>query len=195
MCREGGAAAESHRVFLVILFSCNRFVNFADAFFEALLEIFESFGEAFDAFFELVAGHAVGGVHLVEGGLVHGDLFDLEVLGFRCVELAGKGALGSFKLAEKLGSDGEEIAACEFDNFAGVAEACAHDDGLVTKMFVVVVNRGDGLDTGVVRAGVVLTGVFLVPVENAADEWRDESDLSFCGCDGLMNAERRVMLQ
>ena len=94
-----------------------------------------------------------------------------------------------FELAEELGSDGEEVAAGEFDDLADVAEAGAHDHGLVAEILVVVVDRGDGLDAGVIGAGVVLAGVLLVPVEDAADEGRDQRDLGFGAGDGLVQAE------
>ena len=109
--------------------------------------------------------------------------------GFGGVELAGERAFGGFELAEELGRDGEEVAAGELDDLAGVAEAGAHDDGLVAEVLVVVVNRGDGLDAGVVGAGVVLAGVLLVPVEDAADEGGDEGDLGFGAGDGLVETE------
>ena len=49
----------------------------------------------------------------------------------------------------------------------------------------------DGDDAGIVGALVVLAGVFLVPVEDAADEGRDERDAGLgCG-DGLVQAEEQ----
>ncbi len=119
---------------------------------------------------ELVVGHAVFGVCLVEGGLVHGDLLDVQRLGVGGVELARQGALRGFELGEKFGRDGEKIAAGELRDFTNVAEAGAHDLRFVAELLVVVVDLGDGLDAGIVGTFVVLAGVGLVPVEDAADE-------------------------
>jgi hypothetical protein len=47
-----------------------------------------------------------------------------------------------------------------------VSETGAHDNGLVTVLFVVIENFLDGLDTRVVVAFVGLAGVLLVPDEN-----------------------------
>ncbi len=114
----------------------------------------------------------------------------VELLRVGGVELARERAFGGGELFEELGSDGEEVAAGEFFDLAGVAEARAHDDGLVAEFLVVVVDRGDGLDAGVVGAVVVAVGlVLLVPVENAAYEGRDEGGLGFGGGDGLVDAE------
>jgi hypothetical protein len=60
----------------------------------------------------------------------------------------GQVAFGRFELGEQLGSDGEQVAAGELGDLADVAEARAHDDGLVAELLVVVVDRGDGLDAG-----------------------------------------------
>ena len=105
------------------------------------------------------------------------------------IELARQGAFGGFELVEQLGRDGEQVAAGELGDLADVAEARAHDDGLVAEFLVVVVDGGDGLNAGVVGAVVVLAGVLLVPVENASDEGRDEGGLGFGGGDGLVEAE------
>ena len=47
-----------------------------------------------------------------------------------------------------------------------VAEGSAHDDGLVAVLFVVVEDLLYGLDTRVFVTLVVLSGGFLVPVED-----------------------------
>ena len=46
-------------------------------------------------------------------------------------------------------------------------------------------------DAGIVGAGVVLAGVLLVPVEDAADEGRDQRDLGLGAGDGLVQAEEQ----
>jgi hypothetical protein len=52
--------------------------EFADALGEHLFEVFQGLGEAFDSLFEFVVGHAVFGVHLVEGGFLHRYLLDVQ---------------------------------------------------------------------------------------------------------------------
>lgn len=47
-----------------------------------------------------------------------------------------------------------------------VTERGAHDDGLVVVLLVVVVDLLHGLDTWVIIALVVLSRVFLVPIED-----------------------------
>lgn len=56
---------------------------------------------------------------------------------------------------------------------------------------VVLVDLGDRLHTGVLGAGVVAVRlVLLVPVEDAADERRDEGHLGLGARDGLLEAEQ-----
>src|ERR1035441_434643 len=86
---------------------------------------------------------------------------------------------------------GEQVAAREFGDFADVAEAGSHHHRLVAEMFVVVVDGGDGLNARVVRAGVVLARVLLVPIENAADERRDQRDLRLRRRNCLVQAEEQ----
>jgi len=92
-------------------------------------------------------------------------------------------------LLEKVGGNGEVVAAGELGDLADVAEGGAHDDGLVVVLLVVVEDLDDGLDTGVVLGGVLLLGVGLVPVEDTADEGRDEVGTGLGGGDGLGQGE------
>lgn len=59
-------------------------------------------------------------------------------------------------------------------NFTDVAERSAHDDGLVAVFFVVVEDALHALDAGVLVGREVLLHRGLVPVEDAADERRNE---------------------
>ena len=47
-----------------------------------------------------------------------------------------------------------------------VAETRSHHDGLIAVLFVVIVDLLDGLNTGIVVALVILSSVFLIPVED-----------------------------
>lgn len=71
-----------------------------------------------------------------------------------------------------------------------VAEGGSHDDGLVAVDLVVVVDLGDGNNSGVVGSLVVAIGlVGLVPVEDATDERRDEGDTGLSAGNGLSETE------
>jgi hypothetical protein len=90
---------------------------------------------------------------------------------------------------EKTYGDGQVVAAGKLGDLAGVAERGTHDDGLVAVLLVVV---EDGLDAGNARVlllGVVLLGGSLEPVEDAADEGRDEVGIGLSGGDGLDGRE------
>lgn len=141
---------------------------------------------------ELVEGHLVGEELPAELGLVV-DVRNLVVgglgLGLLGREDLGDGLVGRLELLEELGGDGEEVAAGESGDLASVAERGTHDNGLVAVLLVVGVDVADRLDTGVSLGGVLLAGVLLVPVEDTADEGRDEGDLGLGGGDGLAEAE------
>ena len=76
-------------------------------------------------------------------------------------------------------------------DLADVAEARAHHHGLVAEFLEVVVDARHRLHAGIVGAVVVLAGVFLVPVENAAHEGRDERDAGIGRGNGLVQAEEQ----
>lgn len=81
--------------------------------------------------------------------------------------------------------DGEVVAASELSNLTGAAERGAHDNGLVAKLLVVLVDALDGGDARVLLLGVLLLVVGLEPVENAADEGGDEVGAGLGGANGL----------
>lgn len=71
-----------------------------------------------------------------------------------------------------------------------VSERGTHDDRVVTVLLVVVVDLGNRDNSGVGRSVVVTLGlVLLVPVEDTSDEGRDEGDLGFGTCNGLLESE------
>ncbi|RUS24477.1 hypothetical protein BC938DRAFT_473523 [Jimgerdemannia flammicorona] len=94
------------------------------------------------------------------------------------------------ELSEQIGADGKEIAPSELLDLAHGAEGRTHDDGFVTVLLVVVVDLGDGMDTGVLVLIVVLAGGLLVPVKDTADEGRDQGDTSLSASDGLKSARK-----
>jgi len=171
--------------------STSRHLSLLDLLAEDLLEGDGVSGELADTLGELVHGHGVLVEVEAEESLVLevalllnlklGDVLGLELLGNRV------GAV--VHLLEKIGGDGEVVAAGELGDLAKVAEGGAHDDGLVVVLLVVVEDLDDGLDTGVVLSGVLLLGVGLVPVEDTADEGRDEVGTGLGGGDGLREGE------
>ena len=102
------------------------------------------------------------------------------------------GAVDSFQLFEEVGGDREQVAAGKFEDFLFVAERGAHDLGLVAEFFVVIVDFGDRFDAGIFGGRVGGDAfVFLVPVEDAADERGDEGGFGFGAGDGLGKAEHQ----
>jgi len=72
-----------------------------------------------------------------------------------------------------------------------VTERGTHDDGPVSVLLVVVVDLADGLNTRVLLVLVSRSGlVLLIPVQNAANEGRDESDTSLGTSNSLAEAEQ-----
>lgn len=81
--------------------------------------------------------------------------------------------------------DGQIIAASKLGDLALVSETCSHDDGLVTIFLVVVEDGLHAAHTWIFLGRVVFLHGGLIPVENSANERRDEVGTSFCGRDGL----------
>ena len=72
-----------------------------------------------------------------------------------------------------------------------VTERSTHDDGLVPVLLVVVVDLADGLNARVILIFVGGSGlVLLVPVQDTADEGRNEGDTSFGASYGLAETEQ-----
>ena len=60
------------------------------------------------------------------------------------------------QLSQQFGRDGESVTASQSENLARVAEAGAHDDGVVPVLLVIVVNLSDGQHSGVLLSFVRL---------------------------------------
>ena len=128
-----------------------------------------------DAFGEFVGRHGVFVEHPTEGFFIHRDFFDVRFGSLGGVEFFDDWLSGFLKFLEQLGRDGEEVAAGEFADLAGVAEAGAHHLCVVAEFFVVVENPIHRLHAGILGALVFFSGLGLVVVVNAADEGRDEA--------------------
>ena len=89
-------------------------------------------------------------------------------------ELRGQRALVVGELAQQLGRDGQPVAAGQRLDLAGVAERGAHHYRLDAIVLVIGVDRRDRGDAGIGLAGVRAAAGLDVPIEDAADERRDE---------------------
>ena len=156
---------------------------------DLLFELDDVFGEFADPFGELVGCHGVIAEEIAERFFVDDDSVDRGR--GSGVEFSRDGTGGGGELFEEFGSDGEQIAAGELEDFATVAEARSHDLGLVAELFVVVVDLRDGDDAGVFLGRVLFAGAFLVPVEDAADEGGDEGRFGFSAGNRLREAEEK----
>src|SRR5690606_15466741 len=145
-----------------------------------------------DALGGLFGGHGVFVHGEAEGLFVEGDLLEVGGGGRGGVEFFGDGGIGLGELGEQGGGDGRQVAAGQLQDLAGVAEGGAQDLGFVAEFFVVGVDLGDGDDAGVGGAGIVGGGVLgFIPVEDAADEGRDELHAGLGAGDGLGEGEEQ----
>ena len=72
-----------------------------------------------------------------------------------------------------------------------IAERSTHDDGPVSVLFVVVEDLANRLNARVILVFVSGSGlIFLVPVQDTADEGRNESNASFGTSDSLAETEQ-----
>jgi hypothetical protein len=168
-----------------------RHLSLLDLLAEDVLEGDGVGSELADTLRELVDGHGVLVEVEAEEGLVLevALLLDLELGDVLSLELLGNLVGAVVELLEEVGGDGEVVAASELGDLAEVTERGAHDDGLVVVLLVVVEDLNDGLDTGVVGSVVLLFGVGLVPVEDTADEGRNEVGTGLGGGNGLGKGE------
>lgn len=154
---------------------------------ELLLELGGIGSKLADTLGQLLSGHGILVQLPAEGSLVEGDLGVL--LGRRGsdlgAQLALEGLVRLLELLQEVGRDGQEIASGQLLNLANGTERGAHDDGLVAVLLVVVVDLGDGDNTGILSANVLLLVGGLVPVEDTADEGRDQSNLGLGASNSL----------
>ncbi|ENN87512.1 hypothetical protein RHSP_43945 [Rhizobium freirei PRF 81] len=149
----------------------------------------EILGEGADAFGELLGCHRVFVHHPAEGLLVDRDLFDRTLVLRR--ELALQLAFVLGKIVEQVRADRQSVATGQRFDFAGVAERGAHDDRLDVVGLVVVVDVAHRDDARIFLSRVILAGRLLVPVEDAADEGRDQECLGVSAGNSLRLAEQQ----
>jgi hypothetical protein len=85
--------------------------------------------------------------------------------------------------------DCEIVDASQFSNLPNATEAGSHDNSLVSKLLVIVENVLHTLHAWVFTGRVSLAGAGLVPIENTANEWRNEECTGFSTSDGLDKRE------
>lgn len=148
-------------------------------------------GELADALGELVHGHGVLVEVEAEVTLVRQVALLLNVQ--RCsrlrLQLLGDCVGAVVELLQEVGCNGEVITASKLSDLTNAAERGSHDNGLVAELLVVVEDLLHRLDTGVILWSVLLLGVGLVPVEDTADEGRDEESTGFSSGNGLGQRE------
>src|SRR6266404_4937749 len=82
------------------------------------------------------------------------------------------------KFLHQLGTDRQAIATGQFADLTDIAEARAHDFSRDIELLVIRINFSNRLNTRIFRPGVIALHLFLVPIVNSPDKWRDE--LHFC---------------
>ena len=147
--------------------------------------------EGADAFGQLLRRHRVFIHHETEGFFVERHVHDVGRWRRFGAQLALHGGIAVGQLLQQVGADGEQVAAGQFEDLRGVAEARAHHLGLVAELAVVVVDAPDRLHARVFRAHVVDARRFLVPVVDAADEGRNQLRARFGAGDGLRQREQQ----
>lgn len=70
--------------------------------------------------------------------------------------------------------DGQVVASSQLGNLTDASERGTHDDGLVSKLLVVVEDVLDRLNSWVLFLGVCLAGLGLVPIQDTANERRNQ---------------------
>ena len=157
-----------------------------------MLELARVGGEGADALGQLLGGHGILVHHPAERALVEPQGLVVRGLGAGGGQLSGDVALGGTQLFQEAGADGEQVTARELEDLPGVAEAGAHDLGLVPELLVVLEDPRDRENAGVLGRGVaLLAGGLLVPVEDAAHEGRDQLHLGVGAGDGLGEGEQQ----
>lgn len=125
--------------------------------------------ELADTVRELLRRHLVLVQHPTEGLLVELDLLHVEATRLAGIEFLLNLFRARRQLVQELRRDGQTIASSQLGDLALVAEAGAHDNRVVSVLFVVVVNLGNRQDTWVfLGLETRNTQGSLVPVEDAA---------------------------
>lgn len=107
-------------------------------------------------------------------------------------QLTLKLALTFRQLFKQRWSDGQAVTAGQFDDFTRVAEAGAHHYGAIAVLLVVFINSGNGDHARIFRRSkLFLVAVGLIPVQNAADERRNQVNARFGAGASLSKGEQQ----
>ncbi len=107
-------------------------------------------------------------------------------------QLTLNGAFAFGQLFQQRRGDGQAVTASQFQNFANVTEACAHHDGFIAVLLVILVDFADGNYARIFcRCVLFLVGVGFVPVEDTANERRNQEDARFGASASLSEGEQQ----
>mmetsp|Transcript_3423 Transcript_3423/g.5669 ORF Transcript_3423/g.5669 Transcript_3423/m.5669 type:complete len:205 (+) Transcript_3423:264-878(+) len=96
------------------------------------------------------------------------------------------------ELVQKSWRNSEAVASGKLQNFVRVAEGCAHDDGVVSVLLVVVVDGRYRLNTRIFFwLESIDTLILLVPIHDTTDKRRNERAVSFGTSNRLSDAENK----
>src|SRR5690606_26302362 len=108
------------------------------------------------------------------GEALGGDRGDGAILARHRGQLALDRAGGLVQLLQQVRGDGQAVAAGQGQHLVHRAERGAHDDGGGTALLELLVHAADELHARVLVDGRRDLAARLVPVEDAADEGRDQ---------------------
>ena len=147
--------------------------------------------EAANAVAELVAGHGVVVQRPPERGLVTGDARHGLCPRRRCVEGGRDIAGGGRQLGQQRRGDRQPVAAGERHHLISGAERGAHHHGLVVEVLEVGPDLPNRQHAWILLGRVAAAGLLAVPVEDSANEGRDQERSRLGGGDGLGEAEHQ----
>ena len=157
---------------------------------DLLLQRQRGAAEAVEPLGELVLGERVVGVGAAEARLVDGDARDRRDAGGGRVEAARQHRLGHRQPGEEVGRDEEAVATGGSHHLLEVAKAPGHDLRREIVVSVIVVDAPDEGAAGILGGRVDLDAALVaVPVDDAADERRDQRGAGLGGGDRLVHAE------
>lgn len=111
---------------------------------------------------------------------------------FRCtlgVKLLWHIVCAVIEFLEQIGGDGQVVTTSQLGDLTNIPEGGTHDDSVVAVFLVVVEDGLNALDTWVFLWLEVFLHGCLVPVEDSADEGRDQVGTGFGGSDSLDKGE------
>ncbi len=87
--------------------------------------------------------------------------------------------------------NGQVINTRQLSDLPNISERSTHDDGLVTKLLVIVEDTLNGGNSWVLLLGVCLSGLSLIPIKDTANEGRDKVCTSLGASNSLNLGEKK----